>query len=160
MKRATLIGTLVASLLTGTAAFAGPGDRGHDGHDWNRGRPQAHHEDRRDYGRHDNDRHDYGRRDYDRHDYRPYAREYYRAPERYGYYRPYTRPYGFYSHRWIRGERLPVAYYSRPYVIDDYYGYGLYAPPRGYHWVHVDGDAVLAAVATGIVLDTVIHAFH
>jgi len=160
MKRAALIGTLVASLVTGTAAFAGPGD--HDrGHDGNRGRSSSHHEDRRDYDRHDRNRNDYGRRDYDRRDYRPYAREYYRAPQRYsGYYRPYSRPYGFYSHRWIRGERLPVAYYERPYVIDDYYGYDLYAPPRGHHWVRVDGDAVLAAVATGIVLDTVIHAFH
>ena len=55
---------------------------------------------------------------------------------------------------------MPLAFYARPYVVDDFYGYGLYAPPRGYHWVRVDGDAVLAAVATGIVLDTVFHAFE
>ena len=167
MKRAALIGTLVASLAAGSAAFADPGGRGHDGHDYDRGRSSSHGERRdfdrrdsyrRDYDRRDNDRHDYGRRDYDRHDYRPYAysRDGYRAPARYG---AYYRPRGYYSHRWIRGERLPVAFYARPYVIDDYYGYDLYAPPRGYHWVRVNGDAVLAAVATGIVLDTVLHAF-
>jgi Ni/Co efflux regulator RcnB len=149
MKRAALIGTLVASLVTGSAALAD--GRGHDndrgGRDYDRGRSWSHHEEHRDYGR----------RDYGRNDFRAYAREGYRVPERYeGYYRPHD----YYSHRWIRGERLPFAYYERPYVIDDYYGYGLYAPPRGHHWVRVDGDAVLAAVATGIVLDTVFHAFH
>jgi hypothetical protein len=73
---------------------------------------------------------------------------------------PYRHPHGFYSHRWIRGERLPVAYFARPYVIADYRDCGLRRPPRGYHWVRVDGDAVLAAVATGIVLDTVLHVFN
>jgi Ni/Co efflux regulator RcnB len=152
MKRAALIGTLVASLAAGSAAFADPNGRGHDGHDYDRGRSWSNHG-----GRHDFDRHDYGRRDFDRRDFRAYVREGYRLPERYG---SYYRPHDYYTHRWIRGERLPFAYYERPYVIDDYYGYGLYAPPRGHHWVRVDGDAVLAAVATGIVLDTVFHAFH
>ncbi len=175
MKRTALIGTLVASLAAGSAAFADPGDRGHEGHDGDRGHSRSYQTERHDYDRHDNDRRDYDRhdyrsyerrdydrrdydrRDYDRDNYRPYVREGYRGSERYG---SYYRPYGFFSHRWNRGERLPVAYYERPYVIDDYYGYGLYDPPRGHHWVRVDGDAVLAAVATGIVLDTVIHAFH
>lgn len=154
MKRAALIGTLVASLAVGSAAFADEHGRGRDGHDNDRGRSWSQHGDRHDNGR------DNGRRDYDRHDYRPapyYGRNTYRAPERFG---GYYRPYGFYSHRWIRGERLPVAFYGRPYIVNDFYGYGLYAPPRGYHWVRVDGDAVLAAVATGIVLDTVFHAFE
>lgn len=148
MKRAALIGTLVASLVTGSAALAD--GRGH-GHDSDRERSRSHHVERRDYDR----------RDYDRHDFRPYAhsRDGYRAPQRYGGYGYYSRPHGYYSHRWSRGERLPLAFYARPYVVDDFYGYGLYGPPRGYHWVRVDGDAVLAAVATGIVLDTVFHAF-
>ena len=55
---------------------------------------------------------------------------------------------------------MPLAFYGRPYVIADYRGWGLYGPPRGYHWVRVDGDAVLAAIATGIVLDTVFDAFN
>jgi Ni/Co efflux regulator RcnB len=73
------------------------------------------------------------------------------------YERPYERPYGRYDFR--RGDRLPDAYYGRAYLIDDYRDCGLYAPPRGYRWVRVDGNAVLAAVATGIVLDAVYHAF-
>ena len=167
MNRAALIGTLVASLAVGSAAFAQGGGHGHDydrghssdrGHDYNRG----------DYNRghsYDRDRpwaYNNDRRDFERHDFRsaPYAREYYRAPQRYSYgYDRYSQPRGYYEHRWSRGERLPVAFYGRPYVIDDYYGYGLYTPPRGHHWIRVDGDAVLAAVATGIVLDTVFHAF-
>jgi len=156
MKRAALIGTLVASLAVGSAAFADGGGRGHEGHGYDRGRASSHHSDRRGF-----DRRDFDRRDYGRHDFRSYAysRDGYRGPARYGY-GAYYRPHGYYAHRWTRGERLPVAYYARPYVVADYYGYGLYGPPRGYHWVRVDGDAVLAAVATGIVLDTVFHAFH
>jgi Ni/Co efflux regulator RcnB len=45
-------------------------------------------------------------------------------------------------------------------VIANYRDCGLRAPPRGYHWVRVNGDAVLAAVATGIVLESVFHVFH
>lgn len=145
MNRTTLMGTLVASLAVGSAALADPGDRGH-GRDYDRDRARSHHVERRDFDRHD-------------HRWAPPPRVTYRAPARHGY-GAYYRPHGYYSHRWIRGERLPLAFYARPYVVDDFYGYGLYGPPRGYHWVRVDGDAVLAAVATGIVLDTVFHAFH
>jgi len=145
MKRAALIGALVVSLAVGSTALAGPGGRGHD-HD--RHGSWSHHDDRRDWSHHEDSR-----------DFRPgpHARVVYRGPVRYGFY---DRPYGYYAHRWDRGERLPVAYYARPYVIADYRDCGLRAPPRGYHWVRVDGDAVLAAVATGIVIDTVLHAFN
>jgi Ni/Co efflux regulator RcnB len=165
MKRTALIGTLVASLAVGSAAFADGRDydRGHGndrGHSYDRG----HDNDRgRNYDRDRRGAYQGDRRDFERRDFRPapYARDYYRAPQRYSYgYDRYSRPRGYYEHRWTRGERLPVSYFQRSYVIDDYYGYGLYAPPRGHHWVRVDGDAVLAAVATGIVLDTIIHAFH
>jgi Ni/Co efflux regulator RcnB len=142
MKRAALIGTLIVSLVTGSAAMAGPGGRGYDDH---REHARAHHSARHDFRG-------------ERHDWRwaPPARGVYRAPPRFGFYR---QPHGYYTHRWVRGERLPVAYFGRPYVIADYRECGLRAPPRGYHWVRVDGDAVLAAVATGIVLDTVFHIF-
>jgi Ni/Co efflux regulator RcnB len=137
MKRAALIGALIVSLATGSAAMASPGGRGHDDH---RERGQAQHRDYRS-GSHERFEH--------------------RAPARYGYgYGTYYRPHGYYAHRWVRGERLPVAFYARPYVIADYRVWGLRAPPRGYHWVRVDGDAVLTAVATGIVLDSVFHLFH
>ena len=44
-------------------------------------------------------------------------------------------------------------WYARPYVVNDYSPYRLYAPPYGYHWVRVGNDVLLTAIATGIVLD-------
>jgi len=152
MKRAAVIGTLVASLLAGSAAMAGQGPRGNFDH---RDPPRAEHSDHSDQ-RHDQRGNDNGRD----HNYRPAPSApryvYHPAPPRYAAYRA---PRGYYAHTWRRGERLPVAYYQRPYVIADYGDRGLRAPPRGYHWVRVNGDAVLAAVATGIVLDTIFHVF-
>jgi Ni/Co efflux regulator RcnB len=52
---------------------------------------------------------------------------------------------------WHRGDRLPNEYRDRNYIVDDWHGHGLHQPPRGYHWVGVDGDYVLAAVATGVI---------
>jgi Ni/Co efflux regulator RcnB len=138
MKRVAVVGALVAaSLLAGSAAMA------HDRGDFDHREPPraAHHDDHRIAGR------DRG--------YVP-PRVVYHAPARYGVYH---RPAGFYEHSWRRGERLPVAYYQRSYVIANYRDCGLRAPPRGYQWVRVNGDAVLAAVATGIVLDSVFHLF-
>jgi Ni/Co efflux regulator RcnB len=130
MKRVAVVGALVASLLAGTAAMAH--ERGDFDH---RDLPRASHQ---------NHRYD-GRRDVrEVHVYRPAPRVVYRAPARYGVYH---RPAGYYEHTWRRGERLPMAYYQRPYVIADYRDCGLRAPPRGYHWVRVNGDAVLAGIA-------------
>ena len=80
----------------------------------------------------------------------------YRGPYRMGEYR---RPWGYSVRSWHRGERLPTAYYARPYRVYDYDRCGLYNPPYGHHWVRVDRDAVLAVIATGIVLDVVYNAF-
>lgn len=44
---------------------------------------------------------------------------------------------------WNRGERI------------DYRRYHLHAPPRGYEWREVDGNYVMAAVATGIIASVV-----
>jgi Ni/Co efflux regulator RcnB len=44
---------------------------------------------------------------------------------------------------WDRGERI------------DYRRYHLHAPPRGYEWREVDGNYVMAAVATGIIASVV-----
>ncbi len=60
------------------------------------------------------------------------------------------------NHDWHRGNRLPREYWGNHYVVDDWRGHHLSAPPRGYHWVQVNGDYVLAAVATGIILDTLL----
>jgi Ni/Co efflux regulator RcnB len=55
------------------------------------------------------------------------------------------------EHAWYRGDRLPTYYRSRSYVVDDWRGHHLYAPPQGYHWVQAGGDYVLAAIATGVI---------
>jgi len=136
MKHANLIGALIVSLAAASTALAGPRDR-----DGDRGRdyqPERERVETRHHGFRDD----------------THARVVVR--ERHNGYYP---PLGYYSHRWARGERLPARFYGRPYVIGDYRAYRLHAPPRGYHWVRVDGDAILAAVATGIVLDTVFDAF-
>lgn len=142
MKRVAVVGALVASLLAGTTAMAH--DRGDFDH---RDPPRAAH-----HGSYDK-RNDVRR---EVHVYRPAPRVVYRAPARYGVYH---RPAGYYEHTWRRGERLPVAYYQRPYVIANYHDCGLRAPPRGYQWVRVNGDAVLAGIATGVVLESVFHIF-
>ena len=135
MKRVAVVGVLVAaSMLAGSTAMA------HDRGDFDHREPPrgSHHEDHR----------------VDR--FHPAPRVLSRAPARYGMYH---RPAGYYEHNWRRGERLPIAYYQRSYVIANYRDCGLRAPPRGYQWVRVNGDAVLAGVATGIVLESVFHLF-
>ena len=151
MKRG-VVGTLaLMAILAGSVAVADPhfeGDR--DRGEW------SHHRDWQQAGRwnHSNDRWE-DRRDFDRGDH--WRDERGRDFDRFGTLDRDVPPYGWHGLR--RGDRLPVAYYSRPYVVENYRGCGLYAPPYGYRWVRVDSDAVLAAVATGIILDAVYHAF-
>ncbi|WP_118179857.1 RcnB family protein [Paraburkholderia phosphatilytica] len=65
---------------------------------------------------------------------------------------PVDRPGGPLPHEdWHKGDRLPTEYRDRNYVVDDWRGHGLSAPPHGYHWVGVNGDYVLAAVTTGVI---------
>jgi Ni/Co efflux regulator RcnB len=45
---------------------------------------------------------------------------------------------------WDRGERV------------DYRHYHLQEPPRGYEWREVDGNYVMAAVATGVIASIVV----
>jgi len=71
----------------------------------------------------------------------------------------YRRPWGYREHDWRWGERLPVSYYSAPYIVGDYRVYGLREPPSGCRWIRVNNDVVLAALATGVVLDVVHNAF-
>ncbi|MFM0001174.1 RcnB family protein [Paraburkholderia dipogonis] len=57
---------------------------------------------------------------------------------------------------WHKGERLPAEYRDHNYVVDDWHGHGLQAPPRGYQWVGVNGDYVLAAIATGVIANVLL----
>jgi len=94
-----------------------------------------------------------------RYDYSDYRRHpYYRSQQRY-HIGSYYRPHGYYHYAWHRGDRLPRAYYAPRYVVYDYGRYGLYRPPHGHHWVRVDGDVVLAAIATGVVMQVVNQIF-
>ena len=95
--------------------------------------------------------HDQGRNDsqYERH-----ATKRYKAPNR------YQPPRGYQAgHQWRRGEKLPSTYRGRNYVVD-YRHYGLGAPPRGYQYVRVNDDVVLAAVATGVISTVIYQLFQ
>ncbi len=61
------------------------------------------------------------------------------------------------NHDFHRGGRLPQQYRSNQYVVDDWRGHHLSAPPRGYHWVQTGGDYVLVAIATGIILQLLLN---
>jgi Ni/Co efflux regulator RcnB len=55
---------------------------------------------------------------------------------------------------WSKGDR-----YAGHYVeVTDWRGHHLRRPPHGYHWVQTDdGDFVLVAVSTGIILDLMLN---
>jgi Ni/Co efflux regulator RcnB len=123
-------------------------------HDYRR--DDRHHDYRRDDGRrydHRNDRR-YDRRDWDRN----YGFRHYDG-RRYNYGR-YVRPSGYYYRSWRYGDYLPRGYYSSRYVVNDYHLYHLRPPPYGYHYVRVDHDVVLAAIASGIVVSAVFGIFN
>ena len=56
---------------------------------------------------------------------------------------------------WRRGNRLPPDYWQHARRVDDYRVYHLRRPPRGYEWRQVDGNYVMAAVATGIIASVI-----
>jgi Ni/Co efflux regulator RcnB len=61
------------------------------------------------------------------------------------------------EHNFYRGGRLPSQYRSNQYVVDDWRGHHLNAPPRGYHWVQTGGDYVLVAIATGVIASILLN---
>ena len=61
------------------------------------------------------------------------------------------------EHNFYSGGRLPNEYRGRQYVVDDWRGHHLSAPPRGYHWVQAGGDYVLAAIATGVIVSILLN---
>jgi Ni/Co efflux regulator RcnB len=111
---------------------------------------------------------DYGRyeqsRDHDRSDYR--GQSWSRGDNRYEQrasrsYRAgrYHAPRGYQTRQWRRGDRMPGAYRGNGYVVD-HRRYGLNAPPRGYQYVRSGTDAVLAAVATGVIASVIVSLFQ
>ncbi len=61
------------------------------------------------------------------------------------------------AHAWHKGDRLPDSYRDNKYVVNDWQSRHLRQPPAGYHWVNVNGDYVLAAVATGVIADLLLN---
>ena len=56
------------------------------------------------------------------------------------------------DHRFYRGDQLPMEYRGRSYVVNDWRGHRLSAPPRGYRWVQAGGDYVLVSIGSGVIL--------
>jgi Ni/Co efflux regulator RcnB len=56
---------------------------------------------------------------------------------------------------WKKGYHMQSGDWGRAQRID-YRQYHLNAPPRGYEWRSVDGNYVLAAVATGVIASVVV----
>ena len=157
MKR-TIIAGMLLSLFASSLALADPPhwDGHHDGRDHREWRHDGHRGDRREDGGRDH-------RDWrERRDWRrEHEREGWRA-RRWGDFDDgrYRRPPGYYYRVWRRGERLPIAYRAPAYIVPDPAYYRLAPPPPGYYWVRVGNNAVLAAIATGVVLDVIVNDFH
>ena len=65
--------------------------------------------------------------------------------------------------RWNKGQRFDRRYAQNYREIPNwqqYRGRRLYAPPRGYHWVRSGNDAVLVAVAGGVIGAVLAGAFN
>lgn len=154
----TLIAAVIsASLLAGSVAPAYADGRNNDRQEWRRDndRHDSRRESDRDRRAQDN-RAERGR--FDQRDYRSgYADG--RRDSRYVVPR-YVAPRGYYARSWHRGDRLPPAYYSSRYVVNDYRAYRLNTPPHGHHWVRVNNDVLLTAIATGAVVAVVSGLFH
>lgn len=111
-------------------------------------------DDRRDYRR---DRRWDSRTRWDRGHHNGYYynnRWYYGPPPARYYGHPGYRP-GYYA--WRRGAYLPPYYRTRGYVVYDYHRHHLRPPPRGYYWYRDGNDYLLAAIATGLILDVIIN---
>ncbi|PKO94333.1 MAG: hypothetical protein CVU16_03255 [Betaproteobacteria bacterium HGW-Betaproteobacteria-10] len=135
-KKTILAAVMTLAMAFGSAAFAdndkrrgNNGDRGHQAqsHEQNRGW-QGRQQDQR--GRHDKRSTRY---DNDRHG-----------------------PGAGRNHDIYRGQRISSEYRNYNYVVDDWRGHRLSAPPRGQHWVQMGPDYVLVAIASGIIAQIIL----
>lgn len=81
------------------------------------------------------------------------------APRRF-HWRAYVHPAGWYAHRWVYNEVLPIAFYASDYWITDYGQFGLVIPPPGFVWVRVGDDALLIDRETGLIVRVVYDVFY
>ena len=127
MNRKTILSTAIAlMMIAGQPAFAqGNSDHGN-----------------RDHGNR-NDRDNQEWKQQGRHDNRDFGRSHNEQRSRGRGAGP--------NHEYYRGDRLPAEYRHRNYVVDDWRGHRLSAPPRGYHWVQSGNDYILIAIAIGVI---------
>lgn len=130
MKSTLVAPLLIMSLLgTSVAVFAQPHEDNHGGSQPSHNRPNPGHEDQHGHG----------------HGPAPHEAS-------------MGGPGGPVPHNdWHKGERLPAEYRDHNYVVDNWHEHGLQAPPRGYQWVGVNGDYVLAAIATGVIANVLLN---
>jgi Ni/Co efflux regulator RcnB len=69
-------------------------------------------------------------------------------------------PRGYSYQRWAFGMTLPSIFWASNYWINDYYYYGLGAPPPGTVWVRYGDDAVLIDRYSGEILEVVYDQFY
>ena len=146
MFKQLLIPALIAASLSSVAVAQDRGqDRGRD--DNNRG---DHMQRGNDYNRGNDHRGDDHRGDDHRGDDRGRDNRGDRGP---GAYNRGAGP----RHDLQRGGRLPSQYRNRQYVVNDWRGHRLSAPPRGYQWVQTGSDYVLVAAATGLIAQILLN---
>ena len=139
MNKNFIIGAMIAALVGATGAASAQDRRDDDHHDNGR------HEGRGDHMNYSQDRRN------DRMDYRDDHRD-----DRRDDHHDNRRGAGP-RHDIYKGGRLPAEYRNRQYVVDDWRGHHLSAPPRGYHWVQTGGDYVLVAITTGIIANLLLN---
>lgn len=90
---------------------------------------------------------------YDRpmHQNGPQVRSHQFAPDRYPNFRQ------SHGNRWQQGDNLPTPYRGSHYRVNDWRDRGLPPPPSGHRWVHVKGEYILVAVASGVIANILLH---
>ena len=147
MKKIMIVSTLIIAMTGISVAQADDQWRGQGGRDQHGGQWDHRDGDQRGAQRQDN-RGDRSQWRDNRGGNPQWQGQRYRAPN------PYFRPHGYQVRSWHGGDRLPPAYRGRQYYVD-YRHYHLNPPPRGYRWVRVDNDIVLAAITTGLIMSVV-----
>ena len=158
MRRNALILTLAAISLTliSTAAFSQPYGQGAERHySRHHDSSQARHTKRHDtHHRHRyHDRRNDGR---DKPDHRasPHHRKHAHVQqEHFPYHARIDRTPAY---RFHRGDSLPRSYRHHHHVVHHWHHHHLRHPPHGHHWVQIDGDYLLIAIATGVIVDILI----
>jgi Ni/Co efflux regulator RcnB len=139
MKRNAAIAAVIAlTMATGQLAFAqgnsNHGDRGNRGDNDRRQDNRESKEDRKEDRREAKEF---------RHDNRDFGRSHNK-------WRAEGRGVGP-GHEYYRGDRLPAEYRHRQYVVNDWRGHHLSAPPSGYQWVQSGNDYILVSIVSGII---------